>query len=154
MRISGIPQLQRRLKAISEQEQLLRQLQLATIAEAKALVPRRTGDLARSIIPGPRTRTFAEVIAQKHYAPFVEFGTRAHTIRPKKAGVLAWPADSKGRRLSGRPSAKTTRSGAFRYAKVVRHPGTKPQPFLLPAGEKALRDVGIQSIIKPWNDAA
>ncbi|MGK9183795.1 HK97-gp10 family putative phage morphogenesis protein [Priestia filamentosa] len=47
------------------------------------------------------------------YARYVEFGTRPHMIRAKKAKVL-----TDGKRFFG---------------KEVHHPGTRPQPFLFPA---------------------
>jgi hypothetical protein len=45
-------------------------------------------------------------------------------------------------------------SGAYAFAKLVHHPGTKAQPFLVPSAEKALSDFGLQGIVKRWNDAA
>ncbi len=53
------------------------------------------------------------------YASFVEDGTRAHEIRPKFRKALRWPGE-----------------GGFMFAKVVKHPGTKPSRFLATALEK------------------
>ena len=64
--------------------------------------------------------------------------------------MLAWPASAGGRRLSGR--ART--GAAMRFARKVNHPGTKAQPFLVPGAVAALRAVGIESIIRGWNEAA
>jgi len=46
------------------------------------------------------------------YAPYVEFGTRPHTITAKGKGLT---------------------NGKNWFGKTVQHPGTKAQPFLLPA---------------------
>lgn len=54
------------------------------------------------------------------YAQAVNDGTRPHIIRPKNAKALRF-------RVGGRVV----------YAKVVHHPGTRPNPFL----DRALRDV-------------
>lgn len=151
-KLVGEQALQRRLKAIGRdgRRELLESLQRETIAEAKANVPRKTGHLGRSIVRGRISGNSAEVIANAGYAAYVEYGTRPHVITPKRARVLAWPANAGGRRLTGRPRA----GAAMRFSKRVNHPGTKPQPFLLPAGRSALHKAGIQSIVKPWNDAA
>lgn len=52
----------------------------------------------------------------KLYPLYVEFGTKAHTIRPKNGEWLRW-ADRTG----------------VHFAKVVHHPGTRAQPFIRPA---------------------
>ena len=48
------------------------------------------------------------------YAPWVEKGTGAHTIRPKRKKALYW-------------------QGASHPVKSVRHPGSAAKPFLIPA---------------------
>ena len=48
------------------------------------------------------------------YAPGVEYGTKAHIIRPKNKKVLYW-------------------KGAKHPVKKVNHPGSKAKPFLIPA---------------------
>jgi HK97 gp10 family phage protein len=53
------------------------------------------------------------------YAPHVEFGTSPHTIKPRSKQALAFVSD-----------------GQKVVVKKVKHPGTKAQPFLLPAAEK------------------
>lgn len=60
-----------------------------------------------------------EVYNTSEYGPHVEFGTRPHEIRPKKGKFLSWLKD--GKRI---------------FAKKVRHPGTKAQPFLFPSWEE------------------
>ena len=51
------------------------------------------------------------------YAPGVEYGTKAHVIRPKNKKVLYW-------------------KGAKHPVKKVNHPGSKAKPFLIPAFDK------------------
>jgi hypothetical protein len=139
--------LLRRLAAIGEPKPVLRALQLATIHEAQALVPRKTGLLQRRILPGAITNDHAIVKADTPYAAPVEFGSKPHIIKPKRAKVLAWGGS---RRLSGR-----LRSGSkpTNFATIVHHPGSRAHPYLIPGAKKAagkLKDV----IVTQWNGAA
>lgn len=151
MRITGKPELQRRLRAIGDTGDILRGIQLAAVREAKLLVPRKTGNLGRSIVPGNYSRDRAIVKAKANYAAFVELGTRPHVIRPRNKKMLSWPASKADARLSG-----PVRKGGKRvFARKVNHPGTKPQPFLLPGAKKAVEGAGLRTqIIDRWNRAA
>lgn len=60
--------------------------------------------------------------AGKAYASFVEEGTAAHEILPRRAGVLSFDVD-----------------GQQVFAKRVNHPGTPSMPFMGPALQKAGR---------------
>lgn len=145
--IKGMGALLRRLDALHEPRPVLRALQLSTIHEAQALAPRKTGFLQRNIAPGPVTSTYAVVLSKAPYAAPVEFGSRPHVIRPKKARVLAWGGS---RTLSGRLSKG---SKADHFAREVHHPGNKAQPHLIPGAKRAiagLRDI----VVKTWNSAA
>jgi len=155
-RLRGKRQLQARLKAIGQTRTLLQQLQLETIAEAKRLVPRKTGHLGRSIVPGRLSDDSAVVEARTTYAAAVEFGTKRHIIVPRHARVLAWPASEGGRRLSGRARTKGGKpTGPTAFAMKVNHPGTKAQPYLIPAAKAAFERHGLRDIIvKLWNQAA
>jgi hypothetical protein len=64
--------------------------------------------------------------------------------------MLSWTT---GKRLSGR-NRTGKGAGSRIFAAKVNHPGTKAQPFLLPGAVEAVRQVGVQPIIKAWNDAA
>jgi hypothetical protein len=154
MSLRGKRELQARLKAIGQTRGLMAQLQLETIAEAKRLVPRKTGHLGRSIQPGRVDDDSAVIEARTTYAAAVEFGTKRHVIVPKRASVLAWPA-AEGRRLSGRARTKGGKpTGPTIFAMKVNHPGTKAQPYLIPAVKKAFERHGLRNlIIKRWNDA-
>ena len=152
MSLRGSRQLKARLNAIADTSQLLRQLQIETVAGAKARVPRKTGFLGRAIVPGNLQDTFAQVYVNAPYAAAVEFGTKPHVILPKRASVLAWPSAEGSRRLSGR-ARKGTTSADMTFAAKVDHPGTKAQPFVVPAAQEALRKAGVDGIIKAWNEA-
>lgn len=150
MNIKGLPQVIARMEAIKPNPQFMARLALSAVREQKILVPRKTGNLGRSITLGAVTPTRAETVARANYAAFVERGTRAHIITPKNKKVLAWSADGKAR-LSG----AVRKGGAVRFAKRVRHPGTKARPFMVPGAEKAVKDAGLKSVVvSAWNDAA
>ena len=85
---------------------------------------------------GMKSKEKISISGQKHfgaigsnelYAPYVEFGTRAHKISVKNAKVL-----SDGKNIFG---------------KVVNHPGTAPQPHLQPAVEIVLKGSGEKSAL-------
>lgn len=150
MSLEGLPALNRRLAAISKGTNILKSIQLQAVREAKELVPRKTGYLARSIVPGSLTNTFAIVSATAGYAAYVELGTRPHVIRPKRKRVLAWPANGSAR-LSGRVRS----GGSLVFARRVNHPGTRAKPYLVPGAKKALAGAGFKNIItRQWNEAA
>ena len=151
--LQGERELQRRLAAIGDTRKLLGTVGLLAVREAKLIVPRRTGNLGRSIRLGRVSEDSAEVLAggqsQIGYAAAVEFGTKPRTIRPRRAKVLAWGG---ARTLGGR-----LRKGArpTNFARSVRHPGSKAKPYLIPGIRRALSKAGIKAtIIDAWNRAA
>lgn len=114
---------------------------------------------------------------QAGYAAHVEFGTRPHIIRPRRKKVLFFPSqkalDTNRARLSGtglvpggqlrrrktgaltNPTVARFGTLAYQYAKVVRHPGTKAQPYLIPGAQEALRRISLsEQVVRAWNDAA
>lgn len=150
--IEGLDELNRRLDAIKDARQILGPIAIRAVAYAKETVPRKTGNLGRTIRVGTITETEAQIIAGGSYgvgyARHVEFGTRPHVIVPRTRKVLAWGGD---RRLSG-----SLRSGARAqfFATRVNHPGTRAKPYLRPAAERAAREEGNKAIIVAWNEAA
>jgi hypothetical protein len=36
----------------------------------------------------------------------------------------------------------------------VNHPGTKAQPYLIPAAKDAVKRHGVEVVVSTWNDAA
>jgi len=81
------------------------------IALGKSFIS-RTGQLEQSINWEP-SGDGARVFAGAEHAPHVEFGTRAHVIRPKP----------------GRKALRFFIGGNAVIRKSVQHPGTDPQPF-------------------------
>ena len=94
-------------------------------------MPWRTGNLLQSFrfaTGNLQARWFPTA----KYAPFVEFGTAPHIIRPKNKKVLSWVSGGGGgyaTSRSGRRYYKST-SGMRSFAMEVHHPGTKPKPFM------------------------
>lgn len=154
----GLPQLRKRLHAIQDGKVILGRLQTDTVYEAKRLVPRKTSNLGRSIRPGYLSRSEALVQASAAYAAYVELGTRPHVIRPKHARSLRFPASGVKTTLGGRARTGEVRrlgAGAYVFAGEVHHPGTKPQPFLVPGAKKAASKAGLKdTVVELWNKAA
>lgn len=124
--------LNRTLERASRTE--LREASRQVVARAKVLAPVRTGRLRGSIRAEPprffSLRGSVKVGSDLEYAGFVNDGTPRHFIRPRG-----------GRSARGNPKRpgmlKFTVGGRVVYARVVDHPGTKPNPFL----DRALREV-------------
>ena len=96
--------------------------QSAVIVEgqAVALAPTDLGGLRKSITKQV-DKNNATIGTNLDYAPHVEFGTRPHTITVRNASVLT--------------------NGKSFFGKTVNHPGTKAQPFLLPALLKNVKKI-------------
>jgi phage gpG-like protein len=162
--IQGYASLQRRIAAIKGPvlgKSIMQTLAMATRNEAGNLVPHKTRNLARSIHVAEVTDTTARVVASANYAAAVEFGSKAHIIRPTAARIaagknfLAWASSSsKGIRLTGRPSSAKGNVTGWAYAAIVHHPGTRPHPFLRPGAEKAITSAGLlDRVVAAWNKA-
>ena len=94
------------------------------IDEGRAFTP-RTGHLQQSIRVDLSNinEGKAEIVADASYAPFVEFGTKPHVIKPKRRQTLRWATEE-----------------GYIFAKLVRHPGSKPYPFFRKAVEEGLEE--------------
>lgn len=147
--VRGKDQLLARLNAIKPNPELMRLFALEAIAEQKRLVPRKTGNLGRSIGLGSITANTAETVAGANYAAYVEFGTKGHDIVPRRAKALRFAVGG-NRRLSGTPR----RGAPVIFAKRVRHPGTRAQPFMVPGAQHALEEVGAKAVVDAWDGAA
>ncbi len=159
MRVEGDEALVARLKAVQRTPKImLGRLALKAVAEQKRLVPRKTGNLGRTIHLGRVTERYAETVADAKYAAAVEYGTRDHDITAKKGKALRFANTKGGARttLGGRVRAGSMRKlgqGAFVFRQKVHHPGTKAQPFMRPGAEKAIQSGGVDTIIAAWNKA-
>lgn len=67
-----------------------------------------------------------EVVAHADYSAHLEYGTKPHVIKPQSAKYLHF----KGK------------DGKEVFAKVVNHPGTRPQPIMRNAALKVQKDIG------------
>ena len=81
--------------------------------------PWKSGNLARSIVKEVEADHAVIRVLAKYWI-YVVGGTAPHVIRPAGASCLAFRA----------------KSGAMVFTRLVRHPGTKPNPFLEEAAEK------------------
>jgi hypothetical protein len=98
-----------------EKERTMRAIVLLVEGEVKRVTPVRTGTLRRSITSrvedgGNRGRIGTNL----SYARAVHEGTKPHTIVPRNAAVLRFQI-----------------GGETIFARHVRHPGTRGQPFLV-----------------------
>jgi HK97 gp10 family phage protein len=98
---------------------------LADIAYAAAFwgAPWRSGKLAGSIVKEVVDGE-ASIGALASYAVYVVKGTAPHEIRPVNASVLAFEVE-----------------GGMVFTPLVRHPGTKPNPFMQRAVDAAREKV-------------
>lgn len=105
----------------------LREAGRQVVNRAKVLAPVRTGRLRSSIRADPprifSLRGSLTVGSDLEYAAMVNDGTRPHRIRPRTKRALRFVVN-----------------GQVVFARVVNHPGTKPNPFL----DRALREVAAQ----------
>lgn len=111
--------------------QVLVQASNQILAEMQVRVPVKTGRLRGSL--GIKVMSDKVIIGpnvnQAPYAPYVEFGTKPHDIKPKKAGgVLVF-----------------TMNGQKVFARKVHHPGTRAQPFVVPAFEAWVDSLGTMA---------
>lgn len=139
IQFKGLKELTKRVDALDDLGDFMRDLALEAVSEQKQLAPVKTGNLRRSIRVGRVSAREAETIAGADYAAYVEFGTRAHEIRPRTKSVLRFKVGS-----------RTV------YARRVQHPGTKAQPYMIPGAERAIAGAaGLKErIINLWNRAA
>lgn len=83
-------------------------------------------------------------------------GTRPHDIRPKAAsGFIGPTAKSQGRRDindvgTTRVALRWSDAGGVRFAQIVHHPGTAPDPFMDDAATVAFTelDAGVDSAVE------
>lgn len=119
--------------------------------EAKRLVPKRTSNLDRSMVPptvsANATQAVAEIGPTAKYGAYVEFGTgvfgpnkKPIIIKPGAKGFLAWQT-AQGIRIGKRGKSagkvfKTKAGTQYAYTrKPVEIQGSRPQPYLIPAFE-------------------
>ena len=147
----GYDALHARLERVGHVDaRLMKMLLLQSQREAKLLVPRRTGNLSRSIVTEQTSETSGRLIARADYAADVEFGTKPHDIAPRAKLALRFALGA-GARLTG-----SARSGAdVIFARLVHHPGTKPHPYLIRGAQAAIRSGGLEKeVVLAWEGEA
>lgn len=97
------------------------------------------GNMRSKIVSAYSTnRLGSRVWVDTNYAAHVEFGTRPHFIFPRIKRALAWRNYTMtGKRGQALKRAKFT---GWSYARYVKHPGTKPQPFFYKQFERVSRN--------------
>ena len=138
MKVSGTKQLNARLKAIRQTfKPAGKEWAEETVNQMRSRVPQKSGRLHRSFRVKNATQRKATVAG--HYtAFFVDKGTVAHVIKPRKSPSLIF-------RVEGRTI----------FTKKVNHPRTRAQPFRERASHEALRRRPMAAtLIKLWNRAA
>lgn len=112
-------------------QQVLIQSSNQILADMMVRVPVKTGKLRGSL--GVKVMSDRVVIGPDAsiapYAPYVEFGTKPHEIKPKSPGGV----------LVFKMNGKTV------FARKVHHPGTQPQPFVIPAFEAWVDSLGTMA---------
>jgi hypothetical protein len=118
----------------------------------------RTGRLRREIEARPYSFNINgaewDITSPTPYAPFVEYGTKPHWIRPKFSGIGPMQAGQSRRSKTDIGTHRVALrwigpDGQAHFARAVFHPGTQPIPFMAPAGEVA-GDEMVASFERRW----
>ena len=115
-----------RLRAV--EEYIVREVADSALSHARALTPVRSGRLRGSLRIEAHGGTELHVVmggSRAPYAPYVEYGTRPHVIRPRRAEALRFEIE-----------------GDMVYARLVHHPGTRPMEIMARAADLAMKRVG------------
>lgn len=139
MALRGSRQLRARLKAIKTVfKPVGREWTERTVNLARGRVAVRTGATRNSIRRKNASMTKASVQATGG-ARFLEAGTKPHAIQARRIGIMKF----------------TDQGGRPVFAKKVRHPGMRAQPFLRRSGRDALDGLNmLRELIDLWNKAA
>ena len=113
--------LQRLLSAVGGPGDRLLRRKAERVAALARQYSASHGSIPDGIVVGPAQGKSIKVISTHPATIWVHNGTRPHLIRPRRARALRFVVD-----------------GQVVFAKVVRHPGWRGDPFLT----KALRDSG------------
>lgn len=85
----------------------------AGLSEARSSAPTDTGELRSKIDGQVLSSTSGEIVSRAQHSSYVNSGTKAHTIEPRRKSVL---------RFEGGDGPV--------FARRVQHPGTAAQPFM------------------------
>ncbi len=104
------------------------------------------GGLRLSIKVFPSQTGIGLTIFMNETGKFVEFGTPPHIIKAKPGKVLHWHK-TKGRTQHQHPHSKSMEKDAF-FAKEVKHPGTRPNPFIRNTIQTKLSQIIQEEILR------
>ena len=149
--LKGRRQLEARFRAIGDTSQLLRKFAPVGLGEIKRETPFRTRNLSRNNDIASISATEIRYVNRAAYAAPVHEGSKPHDIVPRRRKALRFAASPGGATLTGRP-----RKGAqVVFAKRVRHPGNKPNPFMIRGLKLAIEKFSFgRAIVERWNGAA
>ena len=138
MALRGSRELRRRLKAIRTVFKPVGKTWAdQTVRLAQSRVTVKSGKTKASIRVKNASMRKAAVEA-KGGARFLEAGTKAHVIKPKRFRALKW-------NTAGQPM----------FAKKVNHKGSKAKPFLRRSGRDVLEKSDmLKELLNLWNQAA
>ncbi|MEM2922519.1 MAG: hypothetical protein QXF26_09425 [Candidatus Bathyarchaeia archaeon] len=124
--IRGLEELRKTLSRISEtfKKDLIEESINVIWEKAREYAPVRTGFLSEHIVKEVEVGR-GRVISQAPYSAYVEFGTRPHIIRPRRARALRFEI-----------------GGEVIFARYVRHPGARGQFYMRRALEDAMERLG------------
>lgn len=118
------------------QEELLDKIGLSIVEHARAIAPRseygNDNHYMDNINYYRQSNTMGVVIAEMSYSADIEYGTKAHEIRPKTAQALHFKKDGKDIFIG--KSNKPDKG-------FVKHPGTKPNPVMRNAAAKVQKEI-------------
>jgi len=109
------------------EERFVREAAEKGLQYARSYTPVRSGRLAQSLRIESHGSLEHHIIIggnRAPYAPYVEYGTRPHTILPRRAHALRFEV-----------------KGEIIYRRRVHHPGSRPQLIMRRAAEQVLRDL-------------
>lgn len=125
--IEGVEQTLARIPKASERAVMALAERIHELAREGADKHTKTGALIDSLGHGPKRIPGGwEIGHDRQRAPhaiFVHWGAKPHVIKPKKRKILRWPG-----------------AGGFIFARFVRHPGYKGDPWLAHAADQAVRE--------------
>lgn len=148
--LKGRKQLEARFRAIGDTSKLLRKFAPAGLGEIKRETPFRTRNLSRNNDIASISDSEIRYVNRAAYAAPVHEGSKPHDIRPRRRKALRF-APGAGATLTGRPR----RGAQVVFAKRVRHPGNKPNPFMLRGLRNAIEKFSFgRAIVERWNGAA
>jgi hypothetical protein len=151
IQLRGGRELQARLSAIGDTSQLLRKFAPLGLRHIKIETPRKTGNLSRANAILSVSDREVRYGNRANYAVPVHEGSKPHTIVPTRRKALRFAPSASGRRLSGSPQT----GAQVVFAKRVRHPGNKANPFMARGLRSALAETDFgRAIVDLWDKAA